>query len=214
MKSLEFSARRLWQTESTPMMLFVPLGEPQGNHSSRVGFGPPFFLIAIRMSQTEPNNAFQKKLWSIIEPIVVGEDLELWDLWYTGKPGKSGTLSIFVDREGGGIRLEDCTALSRKIGVILDVEDPFSGAFHLEVSSPGIDRVLRQQKHFRMFLGETVRLKLFHSIEGRRKFSGKLSEVGDAAIRLEVDGLGETFFQLDDIQRANLIADKSNLGKR
>ena len=65
-----------------------------------------------------------------------------------------------------------------------------------------------------MFVGERVRLKLFHSVEGRRKFSGKLTEVNDSAIRLEVDGLGETDFLLEDIQRANLIADKSNLGRR
>jgi ribosome maturation factor RimP len=196
------------------MMLFVPLGEPQGNHSSRVGFGPPFFLLATRMTNLEPNNALQQKLWSIIEPLVVDEALELWDLRFTGKPGKSGTLAIFVDREGGGIQLEECSALSRKIGVILDVEDPFSGAFHLEVSSPGIDRVLRQQKHFNLFVGERVRLKLFQSVEGRRKFSGKLKEVNDSAIRLEVDGLGETDFPMEDIQRANLIVDKSNLGRR
>jgi len=166
------------------------------------------------MSQPETNNAFQKKLWSIIEPIVEDAQLELWDLRYTGKAGKSGTLSIFVDRKDGGIQVDECSKLSREIGVILDVEDPISGAFHLEVSSPGIDRVLRQEKHFKLFVGEKVRLKLFDSIEGRRNYSGILTNVGSTTIRLDVDGVGETDFQFEDIQRANLVADKSKLGRR
>ncbi len=166
------------------------------------------------MSQPESQNAFQNKLWSIIEPIVEDAVLELWDLRYTGKPGKSGTLSIFVDRKDGGIQVDECSKLSRKIGVILDVEDPITGAFHLEISSSGVDRVLRKEKPFNMFVGEKIRLKFLDTAEGRRNFSGKLSGVGTSGIRLDVEGLGETDFEYEDIQRANLVADKSKLGRR
>lgn len=102
--------------------------------------------------------------------------------------GKDQVVRIFIDRDPEGIQLEDCEAVSRQVSAILDVEDPISGHYTLEVSSPGLDRKLTKPAHFRRFAGEQVKVRLRFPMAGRRNFKGQLKAVGDEKIEVEVDG--------------------------
>ncbi|HEU5359812.1 MAG TPA: ribosome maturation factor RimP, partial [Candidatus Deferrimicrobiaceae bacterium] len=94
---------------------------------------------------------------------------------------------VFIDREGG-IRLGDCESFSRKFAAILDVEDPIPGPYSLEVSSPGVNRRLRQPKHFAVCKGRRVRISLSAPVEGSRNFRGVLTGSDAEGIELERDG--------------------------
>jgi ribosome maturation factor RimP len=103
----------------------------------------------------------------------------------------------------GGISVDDCAAVSHAVSQILDAEDPIKGHYTLEVSSPGLDRVLRKRAHFERFVGERVFVELKLPIEGRRRFAGSLKSVLDEAIVVEVDGRAHEL-PLDRIQKARL----------
>jgi ribosome maturation factor RimP len=103
----------------------------------------------------------------------------------------------------GGISVDDCAAVSHVVSQILDAEDPIKGHYTLEVSSPGVDRVLRKRAHFERFLGERVFVELKLPIEGRRRFAGTLKSVLGEAIVVEVDGRAHEL-PLERIQKARL----------
>lgn len=103
----------------------------------------------------------------------------------------------------GGISVDDCAAVSHAVSQILDAEDPIKGHYTLEVSSPGLDRVLRKRAHFERFVGERVFVELKLPIEGRRRFAGTLKSVLGGAIVVEVDGRTHEL-PLDRIHKARL----------
>jgi len=141
-------------------------------------------------------------LWSLIEPIVEGLGYEVVDIEFRPHP-RDGLLRIYIDHENG-IQLHDCTAVSRQISAMLDVEDPIPGQFNLEVSSPGLDRPLRKAEDFEKFAGERVKIKLgMPTLEGQRNFTGKLLGLKDNEVMIEVDG--EThYLPLGGIEKAHL----------
>lgn len=112
----------------------------------------------------------------LVEPLVVGEGLELVDVQLAG-----GSLQIFVDRPGG-LDLEAISLLSRRISDVLDENDPVPGRYVLEVSSPGLERPLRRPDHFRRFVGTTVSVKTRPGVEGERRQKGPLEEADDEGI--------------------------------
>lgn len=142
-------------------------------------------------------------LWSLIEPVVEGLGYEVVDIEFRPHP-KDGLLRIYIDQEQG-IQLEDCTAVSRQISAMLDVEDPIPGQFNLEVSSPGLDRPLRKTEDFERFTGQAVKIKLsMPTIEGQRNFTGKLLGLKDNEVLVEADG--EThYLPLGGIEKARLV---------
>ncbi len=103
----------------------------------------------------------------------------------------------------GGISVDDCAAVSHAVSQILDADDPIKGHYTLEVSSPGLDRVLRKRAHFERFVGERVFVELMLPIEGRRRFAGTLKAVLGEAIVVEVDGQAHVL-PLERIQKARL----------
>jgi len=103
----------------------------------------------------------------------------------------------------GGISVDDCAAVSHAVSQILDAEDPIKGHYTLEVSSPGLDRVLSKRAHFERFVGERVFVELKLPIEGRRRFAGALKSVLGESIVVEVDGRAHEL-PLDRIQKARL----------
>ncbi len=127
---------------------------------------------------------------------------ELWGLDYLAQ-GKKSVLRIYIEKEGG-VLLEDCEQVSRQISATLDVEDPISGEYTLEVSSPGMDRPLFTLDQFKRYLGETVALRLRVAFEGRRKFSGILKGVEDDEIVLEVDN-EEYLLPFELLDKANIV---------
>jgi ribosome maturation factor RimP len=127
----------------------------------------------------------RERLLELIEPLVGRLGYELVDLEYGAGHGRS-TLRVFIDA-AAGVGLEDCERVSREISALLDVEDPITSAYSLEVSSPGFDRVLRTPAHFGRFVGSRVFVELKEPRAGRRRYTGELLAVDEGGIALAVD---------------------------
>jgi ribosome maturation factor RimP len=128
----------------------------------------------------------REKLIALTEPLLGQLGYELVDLEYA--PGRAhAQLRIFIDR-AAGVGLDDCETVSREVSALLDIEDPVPTGYTLEVSSPGLDRILRTPAHFQRFVGERVRVELVNPRGGRRRYTGRLAALNAAGIELEVDG--------------------------
>jgi ribosome maturation factor RimP len=130
------------------------------------------------------------ELISLFEPLIEQLGYELVDVEWSATV-RSGLLRIYIDHADparGHIGIEDCERVSREVSALLDVEDPLPGAYTLEVSSPGFDRVLRKSAHFTRFVGERIWIELREPRAGRKRYTGTLLAVSDAGIELEVDG--------------------------
>jgi ribosome maturation factor RimP len=135
--------------------------------------------------------------------------------------GKKTTLQIMAERPEGGIEVEDCSRISRAIGAVLDVEDPISGEYALEVSSPGIDRPLTRLKDFERWAGYEVKLETAEMIDGRRRFKGMLHgvegndvliEIPDGTIGLDFDWLSDAKLVLTDELISESLASRKAQG--
>jgi len=141
------------------------------------------------------------ELSEMLEPAITALGYTLWGIEYVPQ-GKHSLLRVYLDKEGG-IDIEDCAQASRQISSILDVEDPISGVYTLEVSSPGIDRVLFNLDQFREYLGWYVQLRLTENFENRRKFAGQLKAIVDDEVLLIIGG-EEYTIPYELIEKANL----------
>lgn len=148
----------------------------------------------------------QDKLTQLLKPAVEGLGYELVGVEHLPM-GKHTVLRIYID-SADGITVEDCSRVSHQVSGVLEVEEPISGAFTLEVSSPGIDRPLFCFEHFKQFVGSKVKLKLHHAMEGKRKLIGVIENIdGDDIIIKERDTNASFELQMDDIDKANIISD-------
>lgn len=124
------------------------------------------------------------------------------------------TLRVYIDCRGG-ITVDDCADVSRHLSGLLDVEDPLQGSYTLEVSSPGLDRPLVSRDDFRRFQGETVKVRMHAPVAGRKNFTGRLLDVEDDHVVVEVEpapgGARERFdLALSGIERARLVPKLKN----
>ncbi len=142
------------------------------------------------------------KIYELLEPVVTGLGYELVGIEHISQ-GRHSLLRIYIDVESG-VTVDDCEKVSHQVSGVLDVEDLIKGAYHLEVSSPGLDRPLFHAEHFARFAGHKVKVQLRSPINGRRKFSGEIRSVGAGAVRIEAEE-GEISLPLDAIEKANLI---------
>ena len=142
------------------------------------------------------------KLIGLVEPLVGNLGYELVDLELSGGHGSS-MLRVYIDRPAG-VGIEDCERVSREISALLDVHDPIPTAYRLEVSTPGLDRVLRTPAHFARFVGAQVEAELATPRDGRRRFTGRLAQAGAAGIELAVDG-AQVPLSYAEIFRARLV---------
>ena len=145
-----------------------------------------------------------EKLQSIVENAVSAMGYELVGVEYLASSG-SGLLRVYIDTEQG-ITLKDCEAVSHQLSGVLDVEDPISGNYQLEISSPGLDRPLFKAADFQRFSGQQVRMKLVRAIDGRRKFTGVLKGMQDDTVVVETDGQ-EVHLPMASIDQARLVPD-------
>ncbi len=121
--------------------------------------------------------------------------------------GRDTVLRLYIDSldPDVGIVIEDCERVSRQISALFDVEEPIAGHYTLEVSSPGLDRLLTKAEHFTRFIGERARLKLARPIDGRRQFIGTIVAVEAGRVRLDLDEGGEIEIALEGIEKARLV---------
>lgn len=127
----------------------------------------------------------QHKIELLIKPIIEDMGYILWGCEYLPQ-GKYAVLRVYIDQEAG-IGVTDCEQVSRRISAILDVEDPISGNYSLEVSSPGIPRPIFYRWQYEQYIGHEIQVKLLRPLEGKRKFSGIIVSVSDDTLIINVD---------------------------
>lgn len=142
------------------------------------------------------------ELKALLQPVVEAMDCELWGLEYFSQ-GRHSTVRLYIDGPDG-VSLEDCERVSRQVSSVLDVEDPITGEYSLEVSSPGMDRPLYTLEHFARFAGEQVAIRLRTAFDGRRKFTGLLNGVEADDVLVVVDET-EYLLPIELIDKANII---------
>ena len=127
----------------------------------------------------------EAQLTQLLQPTVEAMGYVLWGLELIS-PGKRSTLRLYIESDAG-ISAEDCAAVSHQLSGVLDVEDPISNEYTLEVSSPGVDRLLFSPEHYFPYVGEIVDVRLRLPVEGRRRFKGTLLAINNETVFVMVD---------------------------
>ena len=158
-------------------------------------------------------NAKANEISALLAPTVESLGLVLLGAEYLPTPG-GAMLRLYIDVPEGGDRqvgIEDCEAVSREVSPQLDVSDPISSHYTLEVSSPGVDRPLFTAAQFERFAGEQAKVGLKLPQDGRRKLQGRILRVEGDTIVFEVDG-AEFTVAMDNMDKARLVPDWAALG--
>jgi ribosome maturation factor RimP len=148
-----------------------------------------------------------EKIEELIKPTVEMLGLELWG-FELHKSGKHSLLRVYIDRPEKaetGVTIDDCAKVSEGIGTILDLENPISGGYNLEVSSPGASRTLFKIEHYKRFIGQPVKIKLHVKKNGQQNFSGIIVAVDNDIVTLKIDDNRVFEISFADIEKANLI---------
>ncbi len=134
---------------------------------------------------------YEKIIEDIVKPIIEDKGYE-----YVGTEiktvGGSKELIIYADKEGG-IGLDDCETISRLIEPAIDEKDPIEDAYYLCVSSPGLDRALKEPADFERYAGKSVDIKLYASKEGKKEFTGLLKTSNETGFTAEINGSEQAF---------------------
>ena len=138
----------------------------------------------------------------LIEPGLLAKGLELVDVEFK-KEGKNWVLRVFIDKEGG-VTLEDCQKISSLVGDLIEVEEVIEPTYTMEVSSPGLNRVLKKEKDFIRFSGKKIGVQCHAPLNGRKKFTGILKDFKNQSIHLEVDGQLQ-IIPINRVAKANLV---------
>ena len=139
----------------------------------------------------------------ILDPILESMGLSLWEMEFH-KQGPQWLLRIYIDREAGGVTLNDCETVSRDLSAALDVEDCIPHAYTLEVSSPGLDRTLTKPEHFVRFTGSMVKIKTYQSVNGQKVFRGKLLGLLGDTVKAELESGTVLELTMASIAKASL----------
>ena len=143
------------------------------------------------------------RIEKIIEPTIKDLGFDIVRVLLSGD--HNPRLQIMAEPlDGRAMNVDDCAAISRAVSALLDVEDPVSSSYTLEVSSPGLDRPLVRLQHFERFAGYEARIETAMAIDGRKRFRGRLGGIEGDNVLLQVDK-NEWVFPFPDIQKAKLI---------
>lgn len=126
-----------------------------------------------------------QQIADMLESTVTALGFELWGVEYIAQ-GRHSVVRVYIDNPDG-ITVDDCAAVSEQVSSILDVEDPVNGEYTLEVSSPGLDRLLFTLAQFAGYVGEWVDLRLRRAFEGRRRFKGLLKGIEGEDVVVQID---------------------------
>ena len=127
-----------------------------------------------------------ERVFDLVKPVVEDEGCSLWDVEYVREAG-TWYLRIFVDKEGG-VSIDDCERISRRLDPILDEADPVPESYVFEVGSAGADRELKRPSDFAQFLGTDVEVKLYMPLEGSKVYVGKLLGYEEGAVTIDQKG--------------------------
>ncbi|MGB2200100.1 MAG: ribosome maturation factor RimP [Pseudooceanicola atlanticus] len=164
--------------------------------------------------------AIDRRMAEIVSPVIEDMGFELVRLRMLG--GNTKTLQIMAERPDGGIEVDECAEISNAVSAVLDVEDPVTDPYTLEVSSPGIDRPLTRLKDFDTFEGYEAKLETSELIDGRKRFKGVLAGVeGDevlinieeGTVGLHFDWLADAKLVLTDELIKEMLKARKNAGQ-
>ena len=145
----------------------------------------------------------EEKIETVLRPTVESMEFNWWGMEFL-PAGRHTLLRIFIEKPDGTVNSDETYMVCKQISAILDVEDVISSEFRLEVSSPGMDRLLFTPEQFKRYEGEEVQVKSSIAVLGRKKFKGPMLKVTDEGIEVEVDNeLYEIPFDL--IDKANVV---------
>lgn len=151
----------------------------------------------------ENDTALLARVEEIAEPIVRESGIELV-LVELGRAGGTIAVKITIDRPNG-VTIEDCALFSRRLGAALEVDDPFPGAYELEVSSPGLDRRLVKESDYTRFAGSEAKVSLKSPLDGRRNFDGVLRGIEDGEVLLQLENGQIARLPFKDVDKARLV---------
>jgi len=146
-------------------------------------------------------STLEQKLTELVSAPVEALGYELVGIEFVRS--RTSILRIYIDSEDG-INVDDCADVSHQVSAVMDVEDPITVPYNLEVSSPGLDRPLFTAEHYTRFMGEEVTLMLRMAVQNRRKWQGIIKSVDGEMITVHVEG-NDVVFALSNIQKANLV---------
>jgi ribosome maturation factor RimP len=160
------------------------------------------------------------RIAAIVEPALEGLGYRLVRVHVSGRDGC--TVQIMAERPDGTFSIEDCEAASRALSPAIDVEDPIRGGYRLELSSPGIDRMLVRRSDFERHVGHEAKIEMAVMIEGRKRFRGEISGVEEGNALLRPRDNPEQVFRLPIVEMAEaklmltdaLIAESLKRGKK
>jgi len=164
---------------STPK---VPPGKSNGPRAR-------FFVFAGYMTDLIAKAATDRRIAEIITPVI--EDLGFELVRVRLMTGRDSVLQIMAQRPDGSIEVDDCATISTAISAVLDVEDPITEAYTLEVSSPGIDRPLTRLKDFDLWAGYEAKIETTELVDGRRRFKGDLAGTEGDEVLITIEEHGE-----------------------
>lgn len=166
---------------------------------------PTFLFLGSRMAQfdTKLQDSLEARVTNLAEHLAAGMGMEVVLVEFRRGGGRS-IVRVFIDQTTG-ISLDDCERFSRRLSVILDVEDWIPSRYILEVSSPGLDRPLVKEMDFQRFAGKNANVRTRTSLEGQRNFTGKILGVTDGRLGLEIAPGRQVGIAMSDIERANLV---------
>lgn len=147
--------------------------------------------------------AVSQRVWELAEPLALAAGLELVDVQYRPEAGRV-ILRLLIDRPSGGVTLDELARMSRELGDVLDGHDAVPGRYHLECSSPGIDRPLTRPAHYRRFLGQRVHVRTREPIAGRRQFHGTLEDATDDTAIVADPDAGRITVPIADVEKAHV----------
>lgn len=146
----------------------------------------------------------EQRLNQMLRPLIEGLGYEFVGLEYHRNPKRS-VVRIYIDADEG-VGLSDCEFVSREVAALLDVEDPISGHYDLEISSPGLDRPLFTPEQYGQFVGAEAQVKTYAPVDGRRKFKGVIEAATEGVVSVRVDG--EVYeLAFDNIASGRLVPD-------
>ncbi|ALZ86773.1 MULTISPECIES: ribosome maturation factor RimP [Pseudomonas] len=143
-----------------------------------------------------------EQLQALLAPVIEALGYVCWGVEYISQ-GRHSLLRVYIDHPNG-ILVEDCEKVSRQVSGVLDVEDPITNEYTLEVSSPGMDRPLFTLEQFAAHAGEQIKVKLRSPFDGRRNFQGLLRGVEDQDVVVQVDE-HEYLLPIEMIDKANVV---------
>lgn len=141
-------------------------------------------------------------LVTLLQPVISAMGYEMWGVEQL-PDGRGTLLRVYIDHESG-IRLEDCERVSKQVVGVLDVEDPVSGSYRLEISSPGLDRPLFTLDQFSQFTGANAHIRLRQKFQDRKQIKGEINRIADDAVTIISDG-DEFTIEAGLIEKANLL---------